>query len=168
MSPFTRDIAANPAQAAGQGPTAPAASPRSSPHSHTREIPSPARCRPSPPWPGLPGAAGMVPRAREMGTRCCHLPRRGVQEAPSEPFWAVHLGHRKEDLSFQGVRGRGDELQQKTPGWKLQVQTGLRSQMIPNVAKEASAVKMSKDEPLQILSAPFEGRFHTHTEIPGQ
>lgn len=34
---------------------------------------------------------GGTGRGYLQGKHSCHLPRRGVQEAPSEPFWAVHL-----------------------------------------------------------------------------
>lgn len=57
-------------------------------------------------------------------------PRRGVQEAPSEPFWAVHLGEREEErikLS-KGVSRRKNKLQ-LSQGQKMQPQIEVRPQM---------------------------------------
>lgn len=118
---------------------------------HGKSLPRPAEL-------GAEGA-GMV--HREMGTRCCHLPRRGVQEAPSEPSWAVHLVREERIGVFSWVRGRGNEMQQKSPGWET---AGTDRAEIPNVPWPRKHQQMSRNEPLQILSAPFGGRFHTHRD----
>lgn len=57
-------------------------------------------------------------------------PRRGVQEAPSEPFWAVHLGERKEERIklLKGVSSRENKLL-LSQGQKMRPQIEVRPQM---------------------------------------